>query len=150
MKCIEKVLKLISLVHWTFLNYLIPKVNIKELTKKASDSKKNWMCYIFDKIFFLYFVRNIFFELFKRYGVSYFECHSCIYVDGLPILPSEGAVSAFNAGPGWLEILLQIGLLQKLGILWISNFSKKVALIKNATFSLSKQPIKVDILAKRW
>ena len=39
-----------------------------------------------------------------------------LYMEGLPILPSEGAVSALVAGAAWLEILLQIGLLKKQGI----------------------------------
>ena len=70
-------------------------------------------------------------------------------MEGLPILPSEGAVSALVAGASWLEILLQIGLFKQLGIFLIIEFTKKVALLKDSTFLLREIPLKLYNLAKR-
>ena len=70
-------------------------------------------------------------------------------MEGLPILPSEGADSALVAGASWLEIMLQIGLFKQLGIFLIIEFTKKVPLLKDSTFILKSKPPKVSNLAKR-
>ena len=67
----------------------------------------------------------------------------------MPKKPIEGAVSALDLPPAWLENLLQICLLKEIVIFGISKFSKKVAYLNYATFFFSKPIYILLYLVKR-